>query len=174
MTMTRLRTLPDGRFVERDNSGNLFLVLPNGGGVKVLQRNSEVYIALGLRSDLDDRALYNHLDPSTLMDPGVLVWDGATQKYIPRGEATASSDPTGIGIGPHEPSLRVPAVPSEQQAPATTPPTSVAAVADKAQAPAPEVPRPTAPLPLPPPVPPKVERTGLLARIKAWLRRVFG
>jgi hypothetical protein len=171
--MTRLRTLPDGRFVERDNSGNLFLVLPNGGGVKVLQRNSEVYIALGLRSDLDDRALYNHLDPSTLMDPGVLVWDGATQRYIPRSEATASSDPTGIGIGPHEPSLRVPSTPSEQQAPATTPPTSVAAVAEKQQAPAPEVPRRPSTTPLPELLPPKAERTGLLARIKAWLRRIF-
>jgi len=144
-----------------------------------LHRNSEVYIALGLRSDLDDRALYNHMDPSTLMDPGVLVWDGSLQKYIPRSEATAPGvDPTGIGIGPHEPSLRVPSTPSEQQAPATTPQPHVAVAADKAQAPAPEVPqsRSTTPwpaLPWPPPVPPKAERTGLLARIKAWLRRIF-
>jgi hypothetical protein len=174
MTMTRLRTLPDGRFVERDNSGNLFIVLPNGGGVKVLQRNSEVYAALGLRSDLDDRALYNHMDPSTLMDPGVLVWDGSLQKYIPRSEAMASSDPTGIGIGPHEPPLRVPSTPSEQQAPATTPPTSLAAVADKQQAPAPEVPRPTAPLPELRNVPISAVRPGLLQRIREWLRRVFG
>ena len=177
MTMTRIRQLEDGRYVERDNSGVLYFVTP-GGGAKILARNSETYIALGLRSDLDDRALFNTLDASTFRDPNVLVWDGATQRYVTRAEASApGTDPTGTVIGPYEPPPRinpgageVPA-PSQQQAPGTLPPTNpvVAVATGVTPAPAPAY----VPVPGPIPVPARAERPGLVARIKAWLRRVF-
>jgi hypothetical protein len=178
MTKITIRQLPDGRHVERDNSGVLYLVTP-GVSTKELVRNSQTYIALGLRSDLDDRALYNAFDTSTINDPHVLVWDGATQRYVTRAETSApGTDPTGTVIGPYEPPPRinpgageVPA-PNPQQAPGTLPPTNpvVAVATGVASAPAPSY----VPVPGPLPVPPKAERTGLLARIKAWLRRVFG
>ncbi len=117
MVMTRIRLLPDGRYVERDGSGNLYLVTPHGGvsTVRPIERNSEVYIALGLCSDLDDRALYDPMDPSRANDPNVLVWDGLQGRYVILGEVSAPGDgPGGVVIGPyHEPPLRTPANPSD-------------------------------------------------------------
>jgi hypothetical protein len=169
MVMTRIRLLPDGRYVERDGSGNLYLVTPHGGvsTVRPIERNSEVYIALGLCSDLDDRALYDPMDPSRANDPNVLVWDGLQGRYVILGEVSAPGDgPGGVVIGPyHEPPLRTPANPSdEQQAPVPIPKGQAATGVQPA--PAPEVPRPTVPI--------SAVRPGLLQRIREWLRRVFG
>jgi hypothetical protein len=170
MVMTRLRLLPDGRYVERDGSGHLYLVTKHAGGstVRPIERNGEVYIALGLRSDLDDRALYDPMDPSRATDPNVLVWDGQQGRYVIRGEVSAPGyGPGGVVIGPyHEPPLRTPASPSdEQQAPVPILEPGRAATGVQ-PAPAPEVPRPTVPI--------SAVRPGLLQRIREWLRRVFG
>lgn len=84
--MERIRQLPDGRYVEK-GAKKLYFRNADGSTIEELQRNGERYVALGLRSDMDDRAVYHPHDPSMADDPYVLVWEGSTQKYLTRAES---------------------------------------------------------------------------------------
>lgn len=85
--MHRIRSLPDGRYVERDNSGVLYFRQPDGSLIQQLERGGEVYVMLGLRPQHDDHAMYNPADPTTINDPDVRVWIGALGRYGSRAES---------------------------------------------------------------------------------------